>query len=190
MALYLNAPPASEPVLLADAKAHLRIDDPAEDTYVQALIVSARVRVEVETRRALITQSWTQTLDRWPDDAIVALQMAPVQAITAVTVRDADDVQQPVDPTAYRLDGESHPPRVVFNAPVAAPATPPAGIAIAFTAGYGDTAADVPADIRHAILLMIADWFEHRDPLFGASDKARLPARVAAVLNSYRMVRL
>ncbi|MCB1491901.1 MAG: head-tail connector protein [Rhodobiaceae bacterium] len=190
MALYLNAPPAVEPVTLADAKAHLRIDDTAEDAYVQALIVSARVRVEVETRRALVTQSWTQTLDRWPDDAVVALQIAPVQSVTTVTVRDENGVAQTVSSGLYDLDGESNPPRLVVNQPVDSPATLPAGIAITFVAGYGDAADDVPADIRQAMLLLIADWFEHRDPLYGSSQGARLPAAAEAILGPYRMVHL
>lgn len=190
MALYLNSPPAVEPLTLAEAKAHLRIDETAEDTYVTALIVSARVRIEVETRRALVTQVWTQTLDRWPADGVVGLRIAPVQTVTSVTVRDASGTPQAVDAGAYALDGDGAPPRLLINAPVPSPATLPAGVAITFAAGYGDAAADVPADIRQAMLLLVADWFEHRDPLFGASDAARLPPPVAAILAPYRMVHL
>ena len=190
MALYLNSPPAAEPDPLAEAKALLRIDETAEDTYVSALIVSARVRIEVETRRALITQGWTQTLDRWPDDGVVALRIAPVQGISSVTVRDAAGTPEPVDAAAYALDGQGVPPRLLINSPVASPATLPAGIEITFTAGYGDAATDVPSDIRQALLLLVADWFEHRDPLFGSADAARLPEPVSGILSPYRMVHL
>lgn len=190
MALYLTVPPAGEPITLAEAKAHLRIDEATEDIYVQALIVSARVRVEVETRRALITQTWTETLDCWPAEGVIPLQIAPVQAITAITVRNADGAMQAIDSALYALDGANLPPRLVLRAGVPTPASIPAGIAITFTAGYGDDAADVPADIRHAMLLLIASWYEHRDPMLAAPDAAHLPKAVASVLGPYRGVRL
>ena len=55
--------PAVEPVLLAEAKAHLRIDGDDEDDLIGALIAAARVAVETEIRRVLIAQSWRAILE-------------------------------------------------------------------------------------------------------------------------------
>jgi uncharacterized phiE125 gp8 family phage protein len=57
------------------------------------------------------------------------------------------------------------------------------GIEIAFTAGYGDAAADVPAPLRQGLLLQLAHLFENREP--ASFDKAAL-----ALLSPFRLVKL
>ena len=59
-------PPATEPVTVAEAKAHARIDIDDDDAMVAALITAARQWVEDTTGRCLITQQWKLTLDNWP----------------------------------------------------------------------------------------------------------------------------
>jgi len=41
-----------------------------------------------------------------------------------------------------------------------------------------------------AILLLVAHWYEHRDPLEIGSAAAAIPAAVSDLLNPYREVRL
>jgi len=60
--------PAVEPVLVAEAKAHLRLDGDDEDTLIGALIAAGRVSVESDTRRALIAQSWRAYVGDWPEE--------------------------------------------------------------------------------------------------------------------------
>src|SRR5690349_16359269 len=91
MSLSLITPPVGEPVTLADAKAHLKIDTSDDDALIGQLITAARARVEWHTGRALMTQSWILWLDRWPDDGIVAIPLAPLAAVTAVTLYGRDD---------------------------------------------------------------------------------------------------
>ena len=64
------------------------------------------------------------------------------------------------------------------------------GIEIAFTAGYGDAAADVPEPIRQALLLLIAHWYEHRSPLEVGPLAQPAPDMVAELLAPYRTMRL
>jgi uncharacterized phiE125 gp8 family phage protein len=64
------------------------------------------------------------------------------------------------------------------------------GIEIDFTAGYGDAAADVPAPMRQALLLLVAHWYEHRCPIeVGAPDMV-IPAVVSDLLAPYRVPRI
>ncbi|CAB4121503.1 Phage conserved hypothetical protein [uncultured Caudovirales phage] len=62
--------PSSEPITLSDAKTHLRVDITEDDALISALIVSAREQAEQICRRALISQQWLVTLDRFPSPAM------------------------------------------------------------------------------------------------------------------------
>ena len=54
MSLTLVSPPAAEPVTLAEAKSHLKLDTSDEDTLIASLITAARARAEWHTGRALV----------------------------------------------------------------------------------------------------------------------------------------
>jgi len=64
----LVSPPSIEPVTLAEAKLHLRVESAMtdDDALITALITSARMLGEQITRRAFITQSWQTVLDTFP----------------------------------------------------------------------------------------------------------------------------
>jgi uncharacterized phiE125 gp8 family phage protein len=162
MAATLLAGPALEPISLADAKAHLKIDHAADDDLLQAAIVSARFHVEAATRRALIAQQWRIHLDAWPRSRIVRLSVAPLLSVDAVTVTDANGEATVLDPADYEADVASVPARLVLVAGAPAPGRSANGIAIDVTAGYGATSVEVPAALRQAVLMLVAHWYEHR----------------------------
>lgn len=64
--LSLITPPVKEPVSLAQAKKHLRLEIADDDDYVESLVSVARQYVEGYCRRALYKQKWRLTLDRFP----------------------------------------------------------------------------------------------------------------------------
>lgn len=55
-------PPTQEPVSLAEAKSHLRLEESRDDVYVQALIVAARQYIEKVCWRGLLFQKLELTL--------------------------------------------------------------------------------------------------------------------------------
>jgi uncharacterized phiE125 gp8 family phage protein len=71
------------------------------------------------------------------------------------------------------------------RANVAQPGRALAGIELDVTAGYGG-AADVPAPLLHAIRLLLARAYEHRDAM--AHDA--LPEAVAALVAPFRVIAL
>jgi len=192
MALVLTSGPAVEPVTLAEAKAHLRVDGTAEDTLIGSLIITSRLHIEAALGLALITQGWSYFLDDWPPGREVALPLRPVQSITAVKLYAADESLETLAAGSYLLDGGGSPARLVrrTNAAWPKPSRPAGGIEIAFIAGYGDAAASVPAPIRQAILLLIAHWYEHREPVEVGSASVPVPPMVSDLLQPYRMIRL
>lgn len=192
MALKLMAAPAVEPVTLEEAKAQLRIDGDEEDALLATLITVARLHIERSLDRCLITQSWAWYLDAWPRALHIALPMAPVQAVTAITTFAVDDAESAFDADDYFVDADGEPARVVLRGALAWP-TPGRranGIKVAFTAGYGDTGGDVPAPLRQALLMLVAHWQERREPVALDAAPLEVPATVAALLAPYRRVRL
>jgi uncharacterized phiE125 gp8 family phage protein len=190
MALVMTSAPAVEPVTAAEAKAHLRVDGTAEDVLIASLILTSRLHIEAALGLALITQGWRLTLDRWPAGGEVRFPLRPVQSVGSITLRASDGSSTVVAPDTYLLDGQALLPRLVPNVAWPAPGRGAAGIEIAFTAGLAAAAADVPAPIRHAILLLVAHWYEHRDPLEIGAASAAIPPAVSELLQPYREVKL
>lgn len=191
MALILTTGPAAEPVSLAEAKAHLRVDQDDEDALIGQLIVAARMFVERTLGLALITQGWSYFLDHWPRSSCVALPIAPVQSVSAVKLHDSAGGSVTLDADDYAVDVLSQPARLVLKG-----ATPSIftrelnAFEIAFTAGYGDEAEDVPAPVRQALMLLVAHWFERREPVVLGLGATEVPATVDGLLLPYRRVRL
>ena len=191
MALILTSGPAIEPVTVTDAKAHLRVDGTAEDVLISSLILTSRLHLEASLNLALITQSWTLVLDRWTRGTEIEIPMSPLLAINAVRVKKADGSFTVVPATSYVVDIASRPARLVWNATVKPdPGVPANGIEIDFTDGFGTTAALVPAPLRHALLLLTAHWYEHRDPIEIGSQNARVPAAISDLIQPFRKIRL
>src|SRR6185437_12960954 len=88
MSSILLTPPAAEPLALDEARAFLRLDTHDDDEIVVALIAAARLHIETQTRRALITQGWRLTLDAWPADGRIAVRPGPLRDLTAARVTD------------------------------------------------------------------------------------------------------
>ncbi len=189
--LLLTAP-AIEPLSLAEAKAFLRVETGDDDDVIAALIAGARIHVEAQTRRALITQSWRLSVDAWPDDGRLIVLPAPLQTLTAARVYDFDNAAQTHDTAAFVLDKGAS--ALIFAPNFAtwalpAPGRMSAGIELDVTVGYGDAAVDAPEPLRQAIRLLVAHWYENRG-LLTADTATVLPQTVAALITPYRMLSL
>lgn len=157
--------PAKEPVSLNEAKTHLRVTGNDEDAHIANLIKAARIHCEREIcSRAFITQTLEATYDRWPAVGIFRLPHPPLQAVTSIKYTDEDGDETTWDAANYLVDTVYE--RVVKKSGVSWPTATlqeVAGIKVRYTAGYGDSAGDVPQPIRQAILLLVADWYENRE---------------------------
>lgn len=205
MQSILIAPPAAEPVSIAEARAWLRVDTNDEDAAIASLISAARTLVESATRRALVTQGWRLTLDAWPANGgeeswsilatrpgrapcEIVIPVAPVQSVSAVRLYDAAGQPLMLEPASYRIVGAPERARLLFAAQPPHPGAAAAGIEIDLVAGYGDPP-DTPAALRHAILALVSWWFDNRGDAAtaGAGD---LPPRAAALIAPFRRGRL
>lgn len=192
MPLILTAGPTAEPVTVDEVKDHLRIEHSLEDTLIASLIFAARTYVERVLDLALITQSWSLFLDAWPEDCLIDIPLGPVQAISSVRVHGWRGDAAELPESSWSLDKASRPARLELRQGMAwpAPMRRANGIEIAFTAGFGDGRASVPAPIRQAIFLLVAHWYEVREPVLLERERLEAPLTVAALLQPYRQPRL
>lgn len=176
--------PTVEPVTLAEARNHLRVDTADDDALIQRCLVSARRWAEMYTRRAFVTQTWEAFYPRWLQAFEVPLP--PLQAVAQVSYRTSANVLLVVPPATYIVDVFSSPGRVVLASGQAWPGDSlwlVHPIAVRFTAGYG-LAAAVPDDIKSAILLMTGYLYEYREQAAHPAPKA-LPFAAENLLMPY-----
>ncbi len=172
----------SEPVSLAEAKAHCRVEGTDSDTELNIYLVAAREYVEKYTGLRLAEQ--TVTFSRRYFDNYLPLPVAPIQSLT-VEYLDDDNVSQALASTFYdfsgantlrpvlsKADGQSWPS--LYNAPEAVTVTAVVGFAV------------VPDAIRAAILLHTAHLYENREAV-GDGRMVELPLTVSALLENYRI---
>lgn len=126
------------------------------------LIAAARRHCESFQGRAYVTQSWDLYLNVFPCGCI-RVPLPPLQEITWIKYRDSSGIIQTLDPSGYVADPFSEPGFICRAYGKSWPATYQESnvIQIRFVAGYG-AAADVPAEIKQAILLKVADLYDHR----------------------------
>ena len=86
MSLIQTAPPAGEPLGLADLKAFLRLDGVEEDALVLATAAAARAHLEAMTGRLFLRQGWRILRDAFPPTGRLTLPIGPILSLDAVTV--------------------------------------------------------------------------------------------------------
>lgn len=185
MPLILITEPTAEPVTLAEAKAHCRVEVADDDALIGVLIGAAREQVEHILGRALMTQTWERVLDAFPAGAI-ELGMPPVQSITSIKYLDAAGAEQTLAPSAYALDADSLPGWALPDADTDWPDTQAVAnaVRVRFAAGYASAAA-VPDSIKQWILIHVGYWYGNREAA-AAVEMKRLPY-VDCLLDRWRV---
>lgn len=162
----LTQPPV-EPVSLAEAKAHIRVDSEADDALIQGLIGTAREWVENHLDRTLIRTQWQMRLDYFPHAITLPrppfTPEEPLQAV-AITYTDAMGSVVALPSSQYRVLGDRTPAVVM---PPYSGSWPSArydsdSITVSWWAGYGPDQNAIPKSIKHAMLMLIGFWYENR----------------------------
>lgn len=185
MSLIVITAPATEPVTLAEARLHLKVDSTDDDTLISALITAARQQAEHRTGRALITQTLEKVLDAFPSD--IELPMPPAIAITSVKYINTSGTEQTLDTDQYSLDKDSEPGWLTPAYGVAWPATysVPNAVRVRYTAGYGAAAA-VPQSIKSWMLMAIGTMYDHRATMIVGAAVSEVPRDFfAGLLDQY-----
>lgn len=173
-------------------KDHLRIgtgfaETGTEDAYLEELLRAALAAVEVRTGKALFERIFRWSVSAWREADAQALPVAPVSAVLTVTLADRAGAETPVDAGRYWLEKDSQRPRLRASAS-ALPAIPTGGTAeIRMTAGFGPVWGNIPVELRQAVLLIAAGYYERRHE--EGAEPGAMPFGVMALIERWRTVR-
>ena len=166
-------------VFTADLEHHLRID--AFDLpHALGLADAAAIEAELHGQLALLNQTVRVTLEGWPRYGRLRLPIAPLMTTDGLTVSAAGEPVTGLDIyTGLR-------PALALSADQAE-ALAETETVVTYTAGFGATAAAVPADLRAAIMDQTAAMFDGRSP--GDGKTLALSPHMARIVARSRGVR-
>jgi uncharacterized phiE125 gp8 family phage protein len=184
------AQPVVEPVSLADAKTHLRVDTESDDDQILALITAAREWCENYTQRTFVHTQWTMTFDTFPWE--IELPRPPVAVAsgnTATTITYAMETggTATLATSQYRVDRTAEPGviRTVYAGTWPSHLLDRNSISVTWWGGYGEDGTKVPKVVRAAILMLVAYWYERRLAADQVAATA-VPFGVSSMLDSIK----
>jgi uncharacterized phiE125 gp8 family phage protein len=139
----------------------------------------------------LIHTQWTVRMDSFPYE--IELPRPPIATAgttTAVslTYTLGDDSTATLSTSSYRVDRDSTPSvvRQLRSGTWPANLDDYNAVQVTYWAGYGPTGASVPAAIRHAMLMLVGFWYEHRSTVLVGSISKQLEFAVESLLSSQK----
>lgn len=193
MILTETSAPATEAVPVRAFAEHLRLgtgfaDDGSLDAVLELYLRAAMASVEARIGRALLARPFSWTVTRWKEEASQGLPIGPVLSVEGVAVVSAEGEATEIEPEAWSVLRDSQRPRLVGRFGRSLPRIPRSGHAeIRFTAGFGPGWDAVPADLRQAVFLLAAHFYENRSEANGIKG---MPFCVLVLLEAYRATRI
>lgn len=178
-------PPAAEPLTLATAKAHLRVDFDDDDATIGTLITAARLYCERWCRRTFPLATLRYTADRFPGNCgAIRLPYPPLVSVSSIAYVDTGGVTQTLAASEYTVDAASQPGRIVPAYSKVWPTTRGhiADVQVTYVAGY----ASVPATVQQAILLLVGHWYANREGVVTGTISTTVDLAVESLLWSER----
>jgi hypothetical protein len=204
----------NEPVTLAQAKQHARVERTDEDARVASFIVAARRTVEVLLGQFLIATTADYWGDNWPwlggyynrvvraqavmgpipywlpnsNTGVLNLHLAPLLSITYIrfqgfdgswiTIPPAQYIAESVTPGSVVAGPSRVQPQYGMTWPIPRPVIDCINIRGIF--GYGNDSSTVPENVKIAILMLVAHWYENREHVV----VGQLPTRLQDTIDS------
>lgn len=186
MPLNLITAPTVEPVTVDDMKAHIVLPNNDDDDLIFGLITAARVHLENDTRRALVSQTWDYYFDSFPREEF-SLPKTPLQSVTSIKYLDSSGTEQTLSSSYYGVDSYSEPGEVFLKYSYVWPTTyyQENAIYVRFVAGYSAVSA-IPEPLKLAIKLLVGHWYENRNAA-NVVNMSEIPMGYEALVSPYRV---
>lgn len=180
-------PPSIEPITLKEAKDYLRLVDSGQDDQITVLIQAAREIAESYTGRAFVSQTFRATFDKISACDVIELPNPRLIEVSEIKVFNEDDEETVVSSSLYRVDTRTEPGRIIIKDDFDEDQRDYSAVEITYTAGYGESANDVPMGIKSAIKLIVYHSYINRDSTLTGSIVAKMPYNHEWLLNQFRM---
>ena len=186
-----TVPDAALPV--DEFKAHLRVGsgfgaDTLQDAVLHGFLRAAIAAIEARTGKMLIERDFSWNLTMWRDASAQTLPVAPVRSISSVELVLRDGSREAVADDLFWLEQDQARPRV-RSVGSCLPSIPAAGsVIVNFQAGFGTVLTDIPADLRQAVMLLAAHYYEFRNE--SSLSDGCMPFGVSSLIERYKILRL
>lgn len=177
------APPSVTPEMLGEAAAHMRLSEgfaTDQTSEVEAAFRAALAHVERTLGLCLAPRRfvWRTRMEGAEIDAPIS----PVRAVVSATELVRGAPTRALDLSLFALDATATRSRLGKHLARSL------SVEIEFEAGFGDEWAATPADLRRAVLMLAAHYFDNRGEV--GERTFRVPHGVAALLRPWRPIRL
>ena len=190
MTLAEVSPVATGLLPLADLKDHLRLpdgfpDDGSFDTRLEQSVRAAMATAEARTGKALYRRQFRWGFEDWNGCERVSMPVAPLISLDGVSVLHADGSVSAMNVSDFSTVVDIHRPSLLPKGAHFPTLSTGAMVEVLFTAGFATAWAEVPADLREAVLILAVDYFDAPN----GTPMGLAPA-VQALLQRYRGVSL
>lgn len=182
--------PMVPPVSLDQLQRHLRIEPGDDDAYAQDCLDAAVAQfdgADGELGRALVSQTWRETFEAIPGVGLpVYLFLSPVTELLSIEVAGPTGTWESRDVADYEVNDDGiGVVRVMGPWPRTGRSSMP--LRIAYVAGYGPMARDVPKPIVHAILLFAAHLYKIREPVVMDGNPVEVPMSISRLVANHKV---
>lgn len=161
--------------------------DAAHEKMIAGMIRAAREYTERLCSLAMLTQTWTFTLDAFSKREIV-LPRWPVISVSSITYYDTANASQTFSSASYRLGVRPDDMGIIqLNQDASWPSTydRTGAVTVTFVAGFGATPATVPNDLVYSVKILAAEFFQNPTMTVTGTIVAGLPLSYDALTASY-----
>lgn len=186
-----TVPDAALPI--AALKTHLRLGNgyamaPDEEPLLASYLRAALAAIEGRIGKMLFQRRFALRLEVWPGAEGQRLPLVPFAKLVSVARIDGAGTAELVDPARWRVNRRCDPPRLMAQGAGFPPLAEEYTVEVVFEAGFGPFWTSLPADLGQAVLLLAAEFYEHRHE--ETSFAQGFPSRVAALIEGWRQVRV
>ena len=174
MTWTITEPPSVPTAWITDAKKQLEIaqDDKSHDSHLCKLLELAIENVQKDANRAVLTQTVTYKLDRFPGGRRIDVPFGSLSSVTTLEYIDTDGNSQTWASSNYEVDTARDAGCVWLAYDISWPSIRSIQNAVTLTYVAGAATPDIPRVAWQAVMLQVSHAFENREPiLVGVTSK-------------------